>query len=318
MPKCPVCDTNYAEELTTCCGVCSWEFAPDQGPLDGSISSADGQQSRSQLIWARQMWTTLQQLATQLSQEKKGKKKKRGKHKKQKSFLPPPTTNSQLEARFDELQRQLQEATVQRTYLQTQLEWVLYRLEQMNPEQIGDTLSRLEEAIATLPAATPPMSEVGIDYNPLMQLLAAGKWQKADELTWALVLKAKLREEEGWLTELDMTSFPCTDFSTIDQLWEYYSGGKFGLSTQYRIWESVGGHYTEFCDRVGWRAKDNWKYYEELSFHLNAPEGHLPVLAWRRRSCYGPGQLIAAESFSVLASRLLVCQGKVTSDNGSY
>lgn len=300
MFKCPVCDTEYAELLTDRCSVCSWEFTPDPLALDGKLNLSDWEKEQARIEWARKMWANSQQLIAQLSKEKKGKSKKKATAKK--------TANSQLQIRLEALQDQLQQASAERAYLQSQLEWVLYRLEQLHPEEISATLSRLEAAIATLPASTPPLSEVGIDYNPLIQLLAAGKWQKADELTWELILRARLREEEGWLTAEDLANFPCTDLCTIDQFWDYYSGGRFSLTAQYRIWESVGQQYTEFCNQVGWRAKENWKYYEDLNFSLSAPEGHLPVLAWRRRACYGAGQLMAAESFFVLILRVLTCQ----------
>ncbi len=40
-------------------------------------------------------------------------------------------------------------------------------------------------------------SEVGIDYSNLRDLLAAEKWQKADEETWKLMLKTVNREKQG-------------------------------------------------------------------------------------------------------------------------
>jgi len=141
----------------------------------------------------------------------------------------------------------------------------------------------------------------------LTKFLKTGKWQKADEHTWEILLSISLREEEGWLSAADIDNFPCTDLRTIDQLWQQYSDGRFGLSVQHQIWESVGGKYTEFCDRVGWRVKDNWKYYEELSFRESAPPGHLPITVWRRRACYGAGQLTAAENFVAITQRLAAC-----------
>ena len=81
-------------------------------------------------------------------------------------------------ARFDELQQELQQGAIARTYLQSQLEWVLYRLEQLNPEFITTTLLRLEEKIAALPDTTPAISEVGMDYRQLTKLLETKKWRK--------------------------------------------------------------------------------------------------------------------------------------------
>ncbi|NET17291.1 MAG: hypothetical protein F6K08_32990, partial [Okeania sp. SIO1H6] len=98
-----------------------------------------------------------------------------------------------------------------------------------------------------------------------------------------------------------------SDLLTIDWLWEYYSNGLFGLNVQQRIWESVSGEYGDFCDRVGWRNGESWKYYDELSFNLQALEGHLPVIIWRRRACYGVGKMIAPETFLAFISRLTIC-----------
>lgn len=271
MPKCPVCETDYLEKGTSSCSVCGWDLTPD--PPRSRSSSTHLKKEEARLAWARQMW--------------------------QRSRLQT------WDARFDELQTQLQQASIERSQLQSQLEWVLYRLEQMNPEFIVETLSRLEEKIAALPEPTPPLSEVGIDYSQLIALLAAGKWRKADELTWTLVLRITLREEEDSLTGEDIQRFPSTDLLTIDRLWEYYSNGQFGLNIQRQIWESVGSQYTQLCDCVGWRTGENWIYYDELNFTLQAPPGHLPILAWRRRACYGTGKGTAGETFFHLASRLL-------------
>jgi hypothetical protein len=71
---------------------------------------------------------------------------------------------------------------------------------------------------------------------------------------------------------------------TIDQLWVKYSNGRFGFSVQKRIYQSLGGtkEYDEsevwqkFGDKVGWRKKNEWLYYNDLTFSEKAPEAHLP------------------------------------------
>ena len=276
MPNCPVCATEYIEEKAEFCSTCGWDLTPY--PQRSKLAKAYLKKEQVRLQWAKQMWEFAR---TQLN----------------------------WSARFDELQGQLQQGAIDRTYLQSQLEWVLYRLEQLNPEAIASTLLRLEEKIGEMPDQTPPLSEVGMDYRQLTKLLETRKWRKADEHTWEILLQITLREEEGWLSAADIDSFPCTDLRTIDQLWQHHSNGRFGLSVQQQIWESAGGKYTEFCDRIGWRVKDIWKFYEELSFSDNSPPGHLPVTAWRRRACYGAGKLTAAENFTRISSRLAACDG---------
>lgn len=253
------------------------------------------------------------------SKSKSGDEPKKLKNKQERALLL--STVLRLEAQLEEvrtqlqkaqeergqLQLQLQQAAQERIHLQSQLDWVLYRLEQVNPEQMQSVLTRLDDWLSSNQSPTPIFSEVGIDYTPLANLLAAGRWQKADEMTWQLVLKASGREEEGWLRSEDIANFPCTDLRTIDWYWEHYSSGRFGLSVQQKIWHNVGCNYTNFCDRVGWRVKQNWTSYDSLTFSLDAPEGHLPVLGWRRRSCYGVGQSTASEIISYLLSRLTSC-----------
>ncbi|MEP0885825.1 GUN4 domain-containing protein [Trichocoleus sp. ST-U3] len=149
-------------------------------------------------------------------------------------------------------------------------------------------------------------SDRGIHYTKLRDLLAAGKWNEADWETLALMLKVSQREDEGWLkatTQVkdfkefrekfpclcpgwlrvkDIRNFPCTDLSTIDQLWVKYSDGRFGFSVQKRIYETISrGELFNidetFCKRVEWRPENSqtpvWLHYV---FSLDAPEGHLP------------------------------------------
>ncbi|MBD0344838.1 MAG: GUN4 domain-containing protein [Coleofasciculus sp. Co-bin14] len=127
-------------------------------------------------------------------------------------------------------------------------------------------------------------SEEGIDYTRLQELLAAGKWQRADRETEAVMLKVSGREEEGWLTEENMKTFPCQALRTIDSLWVKYSNGQFGFSIQKHIWQDIENSiqndhvdiWKYFGDKVGWRVNDSWIGYSNLTFSLDAPEGHLP------------------------------------------
>ncbi len=138
-------------------------------------------------------------------------------------------------------------------------------------------------------------SEKGIDYSHLQELLAARKWQEADQETYRLVLKVANREKEEYLTVDNWLNFPCKDLHTIDQLWVQYSYGRFGFSVQKEIWESkdVGGHPEanyeiryKFANTVGWRKEGNWLAYSDLTFNINAPIGHLPVCDIWLGGCY--------------------------------
>jgi serine/threonine protein kinase len=148
------------------------------------------------------------------------------------------------------------------------------------------------------PETTRLVSAVGMDYINLRNLLAAKKWKEADEETRRVMLKVAGREEKGSLNEKSIDKFPCEDLRTMDQLWVKYSNGRFGFSVQKRIYQSLGGtrKYDEevwerFGDRVGWRKKNEWLYYNELTFSEKAPEAHLPVV-WVWGWTWGGGECI--------------------------
>jgi hypothetical protein len=148
--------------------------------------------------------------------------------------------------------------------------------------------------------------EKGINYKQLCDLLKAGEWKKADRETLVVMLKVVGREKEDWLDFGSINNFPIAELRTIDGLWVKYSHGRFGFSVQKRIWESVDQNYSKFGDRVGWRTYESpigksivefsedinkkfglkeqnlnnvfakWLNYTDLTFEINAPEGHLP------------------------------------------
>ena len=133
--------------------------------------------------------------------------------------------------------------------------------------------------------ATRTSGSTGVNYTNLRDLLAAKKWKEADEETTKAMLQAAKREKEGWFRDVDIDNFSCEDLRMIDQLWVSASKGKFGISVQKEIYESLGGTrgynnavWEYFGDRVGWRKKgeNRWLYYYELTFNAKAPKGHLP------------------------------------------
>ncbi|MFM6004898.1 MAG: GUN4 domain-containing protein, partial [Sphaerospermopsis kisseleviana] len=103
-----------------------------------------------------------------------------------------------------------------------------------------------------------------------------------DEETIQVMLRVANREKQRWLNVKSFDNFPCVDLRTIDGLWVKYSNGRFGFSVQKRIYQSLGANEIAFGDRVGWRRKGwrlgmgFWKYYDELTFDITAPEAHLP------------------------------------------
>ncbi len=150
----------------------------------------------------------------------------------------------------------------------------------LNPEERPQSVA---EWLALLGSSNIVPGLSPANYARLRSLLAAGKWQQADRETAALILKASGRE--GWLRVADVEKFPAQELRMIDKLWREYSGDRFGLSVQQRIWQNVVDTPTSewkawccFGDRVGWRVKGNWLTHSSLQFTPQAPEGELPSL----------------------------------------
>ncbi len=277
--QCPVCDFDYQKPIPETCVVCGWD-------LQIHLSIPENlKQDQKSLDWAKQTWKRLQ--TVDISKYKTiSKSKKR-------------LTVADLLPRLESLENQLQQATLERQNLENLLTEILHYLETINPELL----------VNINPPSYPdfPQSEVSIDYSSLSELLANGDWKTADEYTWELILYIVEREAEKWLRPEDIEQFPCTDLNTINWLWEYYSQGLFSLTSQWQIFYDLEGDYPKFCDQVGWRREESWLYYEELNFTLNAPLGHLPIICWRKRACYGVGNAAPNENLSLIFSRLSTC-----------
>lgn len=133
-------------------------------------------------------------------------------------------------------------------------------------------------------------SECGIDYTGLQGLLQERLWPEADRLTYHLMLLAAGRQKQDWLSPESLARFPCVDLNTINSLWEKYSSGHFGFTTQERIYQGLGAglphsrRALDFAVLVDWAWKGvggsyaMFKPYGQLTFGLHAPPGHLPAL----------------------------------------
>jgi hypothetical protein len=178
------------------------------------------------------------------------------------------------------------------------------------PTESASFISR-QEIPPELPPTAPPIaalaksvdaepinlrSEKGIDYTTLRDLLKQQKWLDADRETLVVMLKAADRAAAGWLNADALTQLPCLDLHTIDRLWSYYSGGKFGFTAQWQAYPIPKRSRTSFTNNLPSRVvqdqvldfarKMEWwtdhleflKYYNQLNFSLEAPQGHLPAL----------------------------------------
>ncbi|QKQ75370.1 serine/threonine-protein kinase [Nostoc sp. TCL240-02] len=119
-----------------------------------------------------------------------------------------------------------------------------------------------------------------IDYKPLHDLLAKGKWQLADRETWELMCQALAKPKGSYILSSEVEKFPCQHLQTIDHLWVNYSHGRFGFSVQTLIYKNVNGDYGIFCKQVGWYIYNYTSANSEFNFSLKAPIGHLPSRIW--------------------------------------
>jgi hypothetical protein len=139
-------------------------------------------------------------------------------------------------------------------------------------------------------------------YKKLRDFLAIGQWHNADIETEKRLLDL-VNRQNSFIRVEDIGKIPKRDLVNIDFLWTKYSNGRFGLSTQKRLWQQFeepvryGESWKRFGKRLGWRRQKTlaerglswlkkgdsliegyeWIVVDELQFDIFAPEGHLPV-----------------------------------------
>ncbi|MCA2941040.1 MAG: GUN4 domain-containing protein [Microcystis sp. M113S1] len=139
------------------------------------------------------------------------------------------------------------------------------------------------------------ISDKGVNYAKLRQLLNAQNWLEADQETIRLLYKATDKPEftstshfstiqipHAALSSTELKKLSDNDLIILDNLWRKYSHDKFGLSTQALIYKQEGEDYYAFANRVGWRKNGRWLGYNDLTWNLDAPTGHLPWLQGRK------------------------------------
>ncbi|MEM1169619.1 MAG: serine/threonine-protein kinase [Cyanobacteria bacterium P01_H01_bin.35] len=166
-------------------------------------------------------------------------------------------------------------------------------------EQFNNNVNnQLHYSISKQPTAL--ISNHGVDYTKLRNLLATQKWKQANWETNIIMQKAA---KTRWLVKFlgifgcglssqNIKQISCNELQTIDQLWQEYSNGKFGFSVQKQIYLNTGNNpleftkptYKQFAEKIGWKLQRNkgllggWLLYCNLIFNSKAPRGHLPVL----------------------------------------
>ncbi len=120
----------------------------------------------------------------------------------------------------------------------------------------------------------------------LQNYLCQGDWKQADEeTTWIFYL---VMIQQGYSHRFELfREFPHEILNKIDRLWVDESQGRFGFSTQLRIWKSVGGKrnpdsgvFEKFLEQIGWYQwyqDDSQIMHNLIPFSIKAPVGNLPA-----------------------------------------
>ncbi|MGB8689202.1 MAG: GUN4 domain-containing protein [Microcoleus sp.] len=111
-----------------------------------------------------------------------------------------------------------------------------------------------------------------MNYSNLQRLLSIAAasalpddWVSANDLTNKIILEklSEIRRSKGNLVKAtsnsvdanELVDFPCEILKSIDQLWSYYSFGRFGFSIQLSIYEACE-NLEKFYESVGWEYSE--------------------------------------------------------------
>lgn len=162
----------------------------------------------------------------------------------------------------------------------------------------------------------------------MQQALIDKNWKQADIETTRILLeianKATPDSETNWLDPVDIKKMPCLDLKTVNQLWSEASKNHFGLVTQSKIWQNVGGTTAtkpdvpairkKFSVEVGWRGAEQKGQFSLNTLHQNLegnafdklPKGYLPSILGK----YEDNQVWVGDynEFAALTARLQECK----------
>jgi len=129
-------------------------------------------------------------------------------------------------------------------------------------------------------------SDVGADYQPLVEALQEKRFKDADQITRDMLIyiagpEARKRKFVYWT---EVKKLPKADMATMERLWLKYSDGRFGYTIQRKLWRTQKGDFEAFCRKIGWNVVDEdlerkrrWFGNDEFIYDLEAPKGHLPL-----------------------------------------
>lgn len=132
------------------------------------------------------------------------------------------------------------------------------------------------------PPTPKTLSALKGDYASLTRLLKKKDWKSADNETMEVILGIIKRRQEEKIRTKDVKDLPCSDLLKMNELWLEGSHNHFGFSIQRDIWLNLEKKdFYSFANEVGWYQYEtnSWlQSYDDFSFSLDAPRGHLPSL----------------------------------------
>lgn len=152
----------------------------------------------------------------------------------------------------------------------------------MSPNPASDIWPRKAIADSCL------LSELKVDYSPLMESLRRGDFKQADQFTRDTLIRlaGPGAQKRGFVYFTEARKLPATDLATMELLWQHYSDGKFGYAVQKKVWRLQLEDFENFCVKLGWTITDadtglerkrRWFGNSEFIYDLSAPKGHLPL-----------------------------------------
>ncbi len=144
-------------------------------------------------------------------------------------------------------------------------------------------LDRVSEIVKKIDLANIILvSEAGIDYSNLHDLLMYENWRQADQETMRIM--NTLMKYCNMSVAEKLAIFPSEDLQIINRLWTVASDNHFGFSIQKEIWKQCDypsnahdPNWVNFGQRVGWHQDNEWVTPDHLKFSIaKSCKGELP------------------------------------------
>ncbi|MGG6240689.1 GUN4 domain-containing protein [Nodosilinea sp. AN01ver1] len=170
----------------------------------------------------------------------------------------------------------------------------------------------------TSPWGTKDLPAWAGDFSDLEAMLAAERWQEADQETARIMFESVgLDPRNDFFSVDNIQTFPCDTLQALDELWVSASDNRFGFSVQRKIYvEACRGSTNEgsneaafgcFVEQVGWPSVwEREPQPSQVTYSTASPPGHLP---WHFMCglSYCDGSRNELELFAGLVAKLTSC-----------